>query len=98
MSRKLTALRVAALAVFAAHRLIAHADTEPLQLLGRTPIADYEGDFDHLAADVKGSRLFLAGEDKGTLEVFDLRNGAHLKTVSGMGAPMRCTTRRRTTA
>jgi len=44
----------------------------PLQLLGRTALAGYEGDFDHLAADPAGHRLFLAGEDGGTLEVFDL--------------------------
>ena len=60
---------------------------ETLRLLGRTELASYQGDFDHLAADVKGNRLFLAGEDGGTLEVFDLRSGAHLKTVSGMETP-----------
>jgi DNA-binding beta-propeller fold protein YncE len=60
---------------------------ETLRLLGRTELASYQGDFDHLAADVKGNRLFLAGEDGGTLEVFDLRSGAHLKTVPGMETP-----------
>ncbi len=47
----------------------------------------FEGDFDHFAADVKGNRLFLAGEEKGTLEVFDLKSGKHLKTVEGLEEP-----------
>src|SRR2546423_8958098 len=63
------------------------AAAEALRLLGRTDLASYNGDFDHFAADVKGNRLFLAGEDGGTLEVFDLRSGAHLKTVPGMETP-----------
>ena len=63
------------------------AADEPLRLLGRTYVPDFEGDFDHFAADVKGNRLFLAGEDKGTLEVFDLRSGKHLKTVKGLDTP-----------
>ena len=63
------------------------AADQPLRLLGRTDLATYEGDFDHFGADVKGNRLFLAGEDGGTLEVFDLRSGAHVKTVPGMETP-----------
>ncbi|MDT9702796.1 hypothetical protein, partial [Streptomyces sp. P17] len=35
----------------------------------------------------KGNRLFLAAEDHGTLEVFDLKSGAHLKTVTGFETP-----------
>src|SRR5438034_944321 len=42
---------------------------------------------DHFAADVKGNRLCLAGEEKGTLEVFDLKSGKHLKTVKGLEEP-----------
>ena len=60
---------------------------EPLKLLGRTDVPNFEGDFDHFAADVKGNRLFLAGEEKGTLEVFDLASGKHLKTVKGFEEP-----------
>ena len=63
------------------------AAAETLRLLGRTELASYDGDFDHFAVDVKGNRLFLAGEDGGTLEVFNLRTGAHIKTVPGMETP-----------
>jgi DNA-binding beta-propeller fold protein YncE len=58
-----------------------------LHLGGRTELPSYSGDFDHFAADVKGNRLFLAGEDQGTLEVFDLQTGAHLRTVKGFEQP-----------
>jgi DNA-binding beta-propeller fold protein YncE len=58
-----------------------------LRLLGRTELPGYSGDFDHFAVDVAGNRLFLAAEDHGTLEVFDLRSGAHLKTVKGVETP-----------
>lgn len=59
----------------------------PLKLIGRTEVPGFEGDFDHFAADVKGNRLFLAGEDKGTLEVFELKSGKHLRTIGGLGEP-----------
>ncbi len=65
----------------------ASAAEETLRLLGRTDVPNFEGDFDHFAADVKGNRLFLAGEEKGTLEVFDLKTAKHLKTVQGFEEP-----------
>jgi DNA-binding beta-propeller fold protein YncE len=74
----------------AAATALAHAFAGPpeaLRFVGRTDLPDYKGDFDHFGADVAGKRLFLAGEDGGTLEVFDLASGAHLKTVPGMEQP-----------
>ncbi|MBB5410018.1 DNA-binding beta-propeller fold protein YncE [Paraburkholderia sp. HC6.4b] len=59
----------------------------PLRLIGSTALPDYKGDFDHFAADVDGGRLFLAGEDGATLEVFDLGSGKHLRTVKGFDQP-----------
>jgi hypothetical protein len=59
----------------------------PLELAGSTALPGYKGDFDHFAADVAGDRLFLAGEDGATLEVFDLRSGQHLRTVKGFDQP-----------
>jgi len=48
---------------------------------GRTELPGYSGDFDHFAVDLEGNRLFLAAEDHGTLEVFDLHTGKHLRSV-----------------
>lgn len=81
--RKVLAAALAALLVAGS----AVASDPPLKLIGRTDVPNFEGDFDHFAADVKGNRLFLAGEEKGTLEVFDLASGAHVKTVEGLEEP-----------
>jgi DNA-binding beta-propeller fold protein YncE len=58
-----------------------------LRLQGRTELPGYTGDFDHFEVDLKGNRLFLAAEDHGTLEVFDLAAGKHLKTIEGFEVP-----------
>ena len=73
-----------AAAAVCAPALVADA---PLRLLRRIDVPGFEGDFDHFATDIKGNRLFLAGEDKGTLEVFDLKSGTHVRTVNGLEAP-----------
>lgn len=65
----------------------ANPASAPLRLIGSTAMPDYKGDFDHFAADVKGGRLFLAGEDAGTLEVFELDSGKHLRTIKGFDQP-----------
>src|SRR5229473_7481338 len=59
----------------------------PLQLLHAVPLPGFSGDFDHFAVDEKGGRLFLAGEDHKTLEVFDLKTGRHIKSIPGFGVP-----------
>src|SRR6266481_5463614 len=59
----------------------------PLQLLHAVPLPGFTGDFDHFAVDEKGGRLFLAGEDHKTVEVFDLKTGRRLKSISGFGTP-----------
>jgi sugar lactone lactonase YvrE len=59
----------------------------PLTFAGRTDLVGYSGDFDHFAVDGAGNRLFLAAEDHGTLEVFNLKSGAHKKTVKGVEVP-----------
>jgi DNA-binding beta-propeller fold protein YncE len=87
---KTTIGSIASVVVLAAATLVstaASAGEEALRLLGRTEVPGFEGDFDHFAVDVKGNRLFLAGEEKGTLEVFDLKSGKHLKSVPGLEEP-----------
>jgi len=45
----------------------------------------YSGDFDHFGVDVKGNRLFLAAEDHGSVELFNLKTGQHERTLDGIG-------------
>src|SRR5947209_17497379 len=63
------------------------SDAAPLKLLKSVDLPKYSGDFDHFAADVSGNRLFLAAEDHGTLEVFDLNTTKWLKTIKGFEVP-----------
>lgn len=58
-----------------------------LKLVSRTAMSGYTGDFDHFGVDIAGNRLFLAAEDHGTLEVFNLKTGAHLKTLKDVETP-----------
>jgi DNA-binding beta-propeller fold protein YncE len=57
---------------------------EPLRLAGRTELPGYTGDFDHFEYDLKGNRLWLAAEDHGTLDLFDLKTLKMQKSVKGV--------------
>jgi len=59
----------------------------PLKLEASIPLPGFTGDFDHFAIDEKGGRIFLAGEDHKTLEVFDAKTNRRLKSIGGFGAP-----------
>jgi DNA-binding beta-propeller fold protein YncE len=63
------------------------SDAAPLKLVKTVDLPQYSGDFDHFAADVEGNRLFLAAEDHGTLEVFDLNTTKWLRTIKGFDVP-----------
>jgi len=62
-------------------------ESAPLKLVNSVDLPKYSGDFDHFAADVSGNRLFLAAEDHGTLEVFDLKSTKWLQTIKGFDVP-----------
>jgi DNA-binding beta-propeller fold protein YncE len=62
-------------------------DKAPLKLIGTTPLPGFSGDFDHFTADLKGNRLFLTAEDHKTVEVFDLRSGKSLHSITGFEEP-----------
>ncbi|HVC31634.1 MAG TPA: hypothetical protein VND24_10640, partial [Steroidobacteraceae bacterium] len=66
---------------------LAAAGNEPLILMHRTNFPGYDGDVDHLFADVGRQRLFVAAEDHGTVEVFNLETGRHLKTLTTFKTP-----------
>jgi DNA-binding beta-propeller fold protein YncE len=60
----------------------------PLRHIRTIPMPGFEGcDFDHFEADLKGNRLFLSAEDHKTVEVFNLRTGEHLRSISGFEQP-----------
>ncbi|MHB1871736.1 MAG: YncE family protein [Steroidobacteraceae bacterium] len=65
----------------------AAARQQPLVLLGRTNFPGYNGDVDHLFADLQENKLFVAAEDHGTVEVFNLRTGRLLKTLTTFKTP-----------
>jgi DNA-binding beta-propeller fold protein YncE len=46
-----------------------------------------EGKFDHMAVDVKGARLFVTAPQHHTIEVFDLKTGKWVRSISGLGKP-----------
>lgn len=66
---------------------IAAQGTSPLIQQHAIDLPGYIGDFDHFAVDRQRGRLLLAAEDHGTLEVFDLKTGNHLRTISGFDTP-----------
>ena len=60
---------------------------QPLVLTHRSDLPGYDGDFDHLFADVGQNKLFVAAEDHGSVEVFNLKTGKHLKTLTTFKTP-----------
>jgi DNA-binding beta-propeller fold protein YncE len=59
----------------------------PLTLVKTVTLPGYTGDFDHFAIDRQRGRILVAAEDHATLEIFDLKTGNHLRTITGFGAP-----------
>jgi hypothetical protein len=71
-------------AMFCACSVASLAADDALRLAGRTELPGYTGDFDHFEYDLKGNRLWLAAEDHGTLDVFDLKTLKKQKSVKGI--------------
>jgi DNA-binding beta-propeller fold protein YncE len=62
--------------------------SEPLKLIQRfTMPSEVKGQFDHLAVDIKGHRLFATAMDYKAVEVFDYRTGKILHTIRGIERP-----------
>jgi hypothetical protein len=71
-------------AMFCATSVASLAAGDALRLAGRTELPGYTGDFDHFEYDLKGNRLWLAAEDHGTLDLFDLKTLKKQKSVKGI--------------
>src|SRR6202162_5773277 len=61
--------------------------TAPLKLIQKIPLPDVAGDFDHMAIDIQGQRLFVPAEEHQTVEVVDLRAGKRIRTISDVSWP-----------
>jgi DNA-binding beta-propeller fold protein YncE len=75
-----------ALFLVVAVRVDAQANA-PLTLLHTTPLPDFRGDLDHFAVDLKGNRLFVTAEVHKTVEVFNLKTGERIHSITGFGTP-----------
>jgi hypothetical protein len=64
----------------------ASAEQGTLRLAARHDLPGYTGDFDHFEYDLKGNRLWLAAEDHGTLDVFDLKTLRMQRSIGGVVA------------
>jgi len=73
-------------ALLCATSAAALAGEDTLRLTGRSDLPGYTGDFDHSEYDLKGNRLWLAAEDHGTLDVFDLDTLKMQRSVKGIVA------------
>jgi hypothetical protein len=58
-------------------------EKNPLRLVQTIPMPNVKGRIDHMDVDVKGQRLFVAGLEKGSLEVIDLGAGKWSKSIPG---------------
>ncbi|MDE3135995.1 MAG: hypothetical protein KGL59_05450 [Acidobacteriota bacterium] len=77
--------RWAALALFL---LTAASAPAPLKLVAKYRIpASVQGRLDHVTADLKSNRLFLAAETAHEVLVFDLRTGQFIHAITGIEIP-----------
>lgn len=86
-STTIAALTLASLFAGCANQAPKAPATPPLTLGGTTDLPGYKGDFDHFAISERDGRVFLAGEERGELEVFDRNTGALIKRQPGFGVP-----------
>ena len=81
-------LRRISLLLFLGFALTVYAQQkQPLKLVATTPLPGFSGDFDHFGVDLKGNRLFLTAEEHKTVEVFDLRTGKRIQSITGFEEP-----------
>jgi DNA-binding beta-propeller fold protein YncE len=59
----------------------------PLRLIQAIPLPNVEGRIDHMAVDLKDQRLFVAALGNNTVEVWDLRAGKHIHSITGLHEP-----------
>src|SRR5947207_6680719 len=60
---------------------------EPLSLIASIDLPRVEGRIDHLAIDTAAQRLFVAALGNNTVEVVDVKEGRHVKSLPGFREP-----------
>src|SRR5262245_25204133 len=84
-------MNVCRILLFAAPLLLAGPvpaqDGGSLRLVQTIPLLGVEGRIDHMAADGKRQRLFVAALGNNTLEVLDLRAGRRVHSIAGLHEP-----------
>lgn len=63
------------------------AGPEPLRFVRGIELPAVEGRIDHLTLDSSSQRLFVAALGNNTVEVVDVKNGTHLKSLPGFRDP-----------
>jgi len=66
--------------------LVAQDSSAPLRLVQTIPLS-VDGRLDHLSADVRGMRLFVAALANNSVEVIDLRAGKVIRSIAGLQKP-----------
>ena len=74
--------------IFACFALVAYGQgNAPLRLAQTIPMPGVEGRIDHLSADTKGQRVFVAALGNNSLEVIDVAQGKRTKSIPGLREP-----------
>lgn len=58
-------------------------ESESLHLVKSVPVPGIQRNWDHFGVDLPGNRLFVSSEEEPVIEVFDLKTGKHLHTLTG---------------
>src|SRR3979490_2140287 len=84
--RKMTAIYLTVLAVFAAGTQAQVPG--PLKLIQTIPLPGLkDGDFDHFQVDLPGKRLFVAAEGNSAVEITHLKTNKGIRKITGTKAP-----------
>lgn len=77
----------ASTAIFVVLLLQASSGQSPLTAVGSIDLPGVDGRIDHLAYDAGAQRLFVAALGNNTVEVLDVKNNKHLKSLTGFREP-----------
>jgi DNA-binding beta-propeller fold protein YncE len=62
-------------------------EPKALSLKGRIDLPSVEGRIDHLSADLRSQKLFMAALGNHSVEVLDVQSGKRIRTLSGLAEP-----------